>query len=135
MRRKHHDPRLHADGMITKESLAHALLDLRKHRGLRPTDVARRASSTPDIISRLESVHGRLPDLDTLARYGLACGVDVGLLFATPIDGQLTVHSAVTLQSAEHRKLYESLLGEKITLPTPHESGSTQDASGEDVDA
>ena len=135
MRRKHHDPRLHADGMISKESLAHALIDLRKHRGLRPADVARRASSTPAIISRLEAVHGRLPDLDTLARYGRACGVDVGLLFATPIDGHLTVHSAVTLQSAEHRKLYESWFGEKIILPTPQESGTTQDVSGEHLDA
>jgi transcriptional regulator with XRE-family HTH domain len=135
MRRKHHDPRLHADGMITKESLAHALIDLRKHRGLRSTDVARRANSTRDIISRLESVHGRLPDLDTLARYGMACEVDVGLLFASPIDGHLTVHSAMTLQSAEHRKPYESWFGQKIILPTPHESESTQHVSEEHADA
>jgi len=108
------NPGLHAEGMVTKEALALALVDLRRLAGLRPVELARRAGWPPGTVSRLESVKGQLPDLATIARYGKACGVDIGMIFASVEASSLFVHSALTLQSARQGRWYEQLYGQAI---------------------
>ena len=114
MKPKRHDARLHAEGMVTKEALAQALLDLRRGAGLRPVELARRAGWTNQFVSRLESFEGRLPDLTTIVRYGKACGVEIGLVFARAEERGLSVFSALTLQSELHERWYEELYGQVI---------------------
>jgi transcriptional regulator with XRE-family HTH domain len=118
VRRKSHERSLHADGLITKEGLAQALTEVRILQGLKQVDIMRLSHSTHATISRLLSPRGRLPDLRTLARYGGACGLDVGLMFATATVDRLRIHTAITLQSAHVVGPYESLFGREISLDT-----------------
>jgi transcriptional regulator with XRE-family HTH domain len=114
---KQHDARLHAEGMVTKQAFAEALLGLRTRANLRQVDLAGRAGWTSQVVSRLESVNGRLPDLTTLARYGKACRVEVGLVFALGGGNCLAVVSALTLQSERHDRWYEELFGKVVAPP------------------
>lgn len=101
---------------MTKEALAHALLDVRAHAGITQTQLTRRIGWGLSVASRLESARGPLPDLATLATYARACGVEAGLIFTNSDGDVLKIHSALTLQSANRRRVYEPFHGEQILL-------------------
>jgi hypothetical protein len=57
-------------------------------------------------------------------RYASACNLEVGLLFTAPHDRLLHVHSALTLQSAQHNHAYERLHDEPLILLPEAEEGA-----------
>src|SRR5215469_7661651 len=106
--RRAHDPKLHAEGMVTKATLSAALVSLRERCGLTQTQLGQRAGWQVQFVSRLESERGRMPDFTTLVRYGRACGVSIGLVFARGSS----VVSALTLQHPNNRTPFEPLAGQ-----------------------
>jgi len=105
-----HDPTLQADGMLTRATLAAALVSLRERCGLTQAQLGRRAGWQVQFVSRLESGRGRMPDFTSLVRYAKACGVSTGLIFARGSS----VVSALTLQDSDNRKPFEPLAGQRI---------------------
>jgi len=118
-RKSQHEPHLYEEGMITKKALAEALREIREYSNLRQIDLARHAGWNRSVISRLESDNGRLPDLHTLATHARTCGLDVGLVFASPDANRLRVHSALTLQATSNNRPYEMLFGLEIARGAP----------------
>jgi transcriptional regulator with XRE-family HTH domain len=96
--------------MVTKATLSAALVSLRERCRLTQTQLGRKAGWQVQFVSRLESGRGRLPDFTTLVRYGKACGVSIGLVFAR---GNSVV-SALTLQDSNNRKPFEPLAGQRV---------------------
>ena len=56
-----------------------------------------------------------MPDFVTLVRYGKACGTAVGLLFARQRECDLSIVTAVTVQTAEESVRFEFLEGYAIS--------------------
>ena len=123
-----------------KVPIALALAGARKSKGLSQAELAQRAGWTAQFACKVEAVTGRVPDLMTLARYGKACGTDVGLFFSRPAQERFSFLHAITLQRCGECAVFDHLtswtsplspaeLAEglcEITLASPAECFSRQ---------
>lgn len=112
------DVLLESRGMASRLHIALALVAARRAAGLTQLQLAQRAAWHSQFVCRLESLHGRLPNLLTLIRYARACQLDLGLLFSTPDTQPVHVIRAVTLQASHSHKTFEALSGRGIAVPS-----------------
>jgi transcriptional regulator with XRE-family HTH domain len=110
------------DASAAKRAIAIALVRMRKHAGIKQSELAVRATWDKAFVSRLEGGMGPVPDTATLARYAAACEHAVGLVFASVGKGGTRITDAVTLSAPAGAHPFEELIGKGLA-PENHERG------------
>lgn len=98
-------------------AIAAAFTVLRFEAGLTQTQLAERAGWDKSFVSRLEAGTGGYPDSKTISRYAAACGVEVGLVFASlKSEGIGHIHAALNISGASGSEIFDRVAGQELPL-------------------
>lgn len=88
-------------------SIATVFTVIRTQAGMTQAEIAAKTGWNKAYISRLESAAGGVPDSVTIARYAEACGMEVGLVFASMKSAGLGhIHSAIPLRETPESTIF-----------------------------
>lgn len=98
-------------------SITAALTVLRSEAGLTQKEVADRAGWDKAFVSRLESGVGGHPDTMTITRYAAACGMEVGLVFASLKSNSVGhIHTALNISTGTAGGIFDRAAGQDFSL-------------------